>query len=574
MHSSGASPHYDIAIVGGGISGVYTGYRLLSADLSASPQLKAWAGSTGKLKVGLFEGSERIGGRILSAQPPGMPHVTCELGGMRYMSSQPLIRGLVENELKITSRKQVVIDDKNLAYLRGHHLSIAQLCDPNALPYNLLDEEKAWIGPKNTAASLMSWSIAKLLPQVNTLTGTALHQYLQTAEIDGTPLYQHGFWNLLARGMSFEAYSLARAAVGYDCLGVNANAVDLILEFFDFTPDVEYFLMDGGYETVPWGLQKRYTDGGGELKTGTWLSRFEAATLDDGTTGACLHFRDGTSVTARAVVLAMPKRSLQLLQTDGPVLGPQAPAHVGQLINAVQGFPFDKLFIVYPEPWWEKLGLSAGRSLTDLPIRQCYYWAVEGKQQGADPKNTNSTLMAYSDMTGAEFWGGLRGMPLGPDDARTGGLTTGRHRAAAVGTARKLFARQAVPFQAARAATTHSDSRLRHNWDTHKAPHAMVVEMHRQLKLMHNVKDIPDPIDAAYMDWTDDPFGGGVHLWNSGHKSWEVLDRMTQPVADFPCYVCGEAYSTNQTWAEGALQTAECILQKRFRLAAPGWVKP
>jgi hypothetical protein len=76
------------------------------------------------------------------------------------------------------------------------------------------------------------------------------------------------------------------------------------------------------------------------------------------------------------------------------------------------------------------------------------------------------------------------------------------------------------------------------------------------------------------MDWTDDPFGGGVHLWNSGHKSWEVLDRMTQPVADFPCYVCGEAYSTNQTWAEGALQTAECILQKRFRLAAPGWVKP
>ena len=97
MHSSGASPHYDIAIVGGGISGVYTGYRLLSADLSASPQLKAWAGSTGKLKVGLFEGSERIGGRILSAQPPGMPHVTCELGGMRYMSSQPLIRGLVEN---------------------------------------------------------------------------------------------------------------------------------------------------------------------------------------------------------------------------------------------------------------------------------------------------------------------------------------------------------------------------------------------------------------------------------------------------------------------------------------------
>jgi hypothetical protein len=49
---------------------------------------------------------------------------------------------------------------------------------------------------------------------------------------------------------------------------------------------------------------------------------------------------------------------------------------------------------------------------------------------------------------------------------------------------------------------------------------------------------------------------------------------MTQPVDDVPCYVCGEAYSTDQTWVEGALQTAEIVLQKRFHLPPPAWVTP
>jgi hypothetical protein len=75
------------------------------------------------------------------------------------------------------------------------------------------------------------------------------------------------------------------------------------------------------------------------------------------------------------------------------------------------------------------------------------------------------------------------------------------------------------------------------------------------------------------MDWSVDPYGGGVHFWNRGYKSWEIVDQMTQPVADFPCYICGEAYSTNQTWVEGALQTAEIVLH-RLGLPKPSWITP
>src|ERR1035438_1758773 len=98
---------YDIAIVGGGISGIYSGWRILSC-LWDSPILRQWAGPSGKLKVAVFEGSDRIGGRLLSARAPGFPDTVCEIGGMRYTSAQTLVRSLVENELKLPHYQQVV----------------------------------------------------------------------------------------------------------------------------------------------------------------------------------------------------------------------------------------------------------------------------------------------------------------------------------------------------------------------------------------------------------------------------------------------------------------------------------
>ena len=572
MDASGSSRVLDVAIVGGGVSGIYTGYRLLTGELTQSPILGGRAAKNGGLRVAVFEGSQRIGGRLLSAQPPGMPHVSCEMGGMRYVSSQSLISSLVENDLKLARHEQIVDDPGNIAYFRGKRLRAAQLQDAGALPYNLDDDERAWLNQKNTASTLMGWGIGKLLPQTRTLQGAALRAYLQTAAIDGTPLYQHGFWNLLARGMSHEAYCLARDTVGYDCLGANANALDLIMEYFDFTPDVKYYLLDAGYEAVPWTLEKRFDDAGGEVVRGAWLDGFEAVTLADGTRGSRLHFHDGSTVDAHALVLAMPRRSLELLRREGPVLGPQAPARVDWLINSVEAFPFDKLFMVYARPWWESAGVKQGRSLTDTPIRQCYYWAVEGKQAGADPANTNAAIMAYNDVTNAEFWGGLRGVPLGPHDALA--LAHGARHKGPPRARSDAFARKTVRHAGGEVAPGELARRLRKNWDDHRAPRQMVAEMHRQLMRLHDLPNAPDPVDAAFMDWTDDPFGGGVHLWNPGYKSWEVCDEMTQPVADFPCYICGEAYSTTQTWVEGALETAEHVLQRRLGLGAPGWLKP
>jgi hypothetical protein len=365
--------------------------------------------------------------------------------------------------------------------------------------------------------------------------------------------------------------------IGYDCLGSNANAVDLITEIYNFSPDVKYYLLNDGYEAVPWTLQQRFEAAGGRVESGAWLAGFTQTTFADGSTGVALHFRDGRpSVTARAIVLAMPRRSLELLDREGPVLDPAKAPHVPHLLNSVRPIPLYKLFLAYEYPWWNAVAVSPsrplqGRSLADTPARQVYYWPVDPGAK-TPPTTGAALLMAYNDATNVDFWEGLSGVPCEEGLHATPPAAAGHFRK--VRPRVRMFERRTK----AAAANGHGSNghgpcdRPRKNWDEHRAPYAMVMEMHRQIAQMHNVQDAPAPIDAAYMDWSVDPFGGGVHFWNRGYKSWEVLGQMTKPVSDFPCYVCGEAYSTNQTWVEGALQTAEIMLQKHFGLAKPDWV--
>jgi hypothetical protein len=475
------------------VSGVYTGFRLLGADLSKSALLRGWAGASGKLSVSVFETSQRIGGRLLSARAPGAPHVVCELGGMRYMSSQTLVKSLVENELRLPTKPQVVDKPENLAYLRGRRLRQRQLTDSSVLPYQL-----DWNERGQDPAGLMGSALAQIIPGVDKLSGPALRKMLDAFQLDGTPLREHGFWNVVARAMSHEAYAISTATVGYDSLGANGNAVDQTFEYFDFTPGTTYSLFVDGYETVPWKLRDGFVAAGGKVELGATLSSFDAARLPDGTEGVILRFRDRPPLLARALVLAMPQRSLRLLDPTGPVLKDHG---VQELIASVFPVPLFKMFLAYPYPWWESVGVTEGRSLTDVMVRQCYYWAVEGRQPGADPKNTNALLMAYDDLSNVLFWGGLRG------------YTSMVRRQAAPGAklhrAMKIFQDHLAP--------QHSPGD--DNWRINRAPHSMVAEMHRELVDMHGVKYAPDPYAAAYHDWSDDPYGGGVHFWNVGLDS-------------------------------------------------------
>jgi monoamine oxidase len=99
-----------------------------------------------------------------------------------------------------------------------------------------------------------------------------------------------------------------------------------------------------------------------------------------------------------------------------------------------------------------------------------------------------------------------------------------------------------------------------------------VDEVVRQLELVHGVA-VPSPTGAAYMNWARDPFGGAFHTWNVGVEAADVEAEMLRPDPATPLYICGDAYSSDQGWTEGALATAERVMERHLGLAPPPWLQ-
>ena len=108
-----------------------------------------------------------------------------------------------------------------------------------------------------------------------------------------------------------------------------------------------------------------------------------------------------------------------------------------------------------------------------------------------------------------------------------------------------------------------------------QAPRALVAEAMAQVRELHGPQPtpIPEPYIAYVRDWAVDPFGGGYHAWAAGVSVRDTMPFMRQPLGPQEAiHVCGECYSDLQGWIEGALCTAEHMLQDHFGLAWPSWL--
>lgn len=515
----------DVAVVGGGISGVYAAWRLLR--------------EAKKERVTVFEASEEIGGRLLSIPAPNIANMVAELGGMRILPAvQPRIQkllGTLNRELPGSERIETydfpVDEPINLAYLRGVYLRLSDFtARPDRVPYLLSFQEHG-----RTPGSIVVDAIEQVVPGITGpgLTEAERQEMAQEATFAGAPLWRQGFWNVLMRVMTGEAFQLSIDAGGYESTLSNWNAADAIPWFLaDFGVDPKYEGFKSGFQQVPLTLGDLVRKAQGQILTGHTLQAFF---WEDDAEELSLVFRTvkgAKTVRAKALVLAMPRRALELI--DAELLDQIAP-----LVRSVTPRPLFKLFTTYASPWWLSAGVEAGRSVTDQPVRQTYYWP---QSNGKPARSGRAMLMAsYDDGSDIGFWDGLR-------SKRGRGW---RHDAA--------LAYEPEPFLG-QADQEGTDPR----WRQHHAPSRMVHEVERQLQRIHGLGFTPSVIDAAFRDWGDDPFGGGWNNWNIGVRSWEVKERIIQPHAGdgVPLFICGEAYSDAQGWVEGALQTADRLLAK------------
>lgn len=504
----------DVAVVGGGVSGIYVAWRLLTANSSTKAQ-----------SVSLFEASDRIGGRMHSTTPPGAPHLRAEMGAMRFPTTHKIVAGIVQH-LGLETRPFPVNGANNLFYLRGQRFRQKEWGDIHrASRYGLESEDAA-----KSVDELLIQAIERYVPDAQRLDAQAWQNVKQQRRALGMPLHQVPFEQLLLTAKGGEVLRIIRDAGGYDSFYKGWNAGEMMSWIMaDFWGSPSYLTLRDGYDALPRRLALEAQQAGAEINFHHSL-RSVSTTEDHGERLLRLTFKIGDNhreVLARKVVLAMPRRAIEGIDRSSFFFTESFSSD----LRAVTAQQAAKCFLLFPKPWWSELGIQAGRSVTDLPIRQCYYMGAECEQRGADKQNQHALLMIYSDDRHAAFWNCL---------ARSAGTTAG--------------AGSANPWRSS-------------------CRDPIVKELVRQVKDLHGEPGcIEEPAGWAHADWSRAPFGGAWHFWNANTKPWEVIPRIRQPVAGTDLFVCGEAWSTDQGWVRGALTNAERLLQTKFDLPAPQWL--
>jgi monoamine oxidase len=83
----------------------------------------------------------------------------------------------------------------------------------------------------------------------------------------------------------------------------------------------------------------------------------------------------------------------------------------------------------------------------------------------------------------------------------------------------------------------------------------------------------PAPLSSWFVDWSRHGEGAAWHAWAIGADAHRVRAQMRQPAREIPVFICGEAFASPQGWVEGAISSAEMVLERHFGMARPAWVR-
>lgn len=432
-------PEKNVAIVGGGIAGLYAALRLRELDTDH------------KLDITIYEASGRVGGRIDTTEfgvfqkgSADLPaKLRAELGAMRFPQQHKLLLALCKH-LDIPGVDRVSESQawrgpfqlQSLYHLRGRKLS-KESFHRGEIPYRVRPEERG-----KDPADLLEYAIFEMLKKMiadyaNRAEGQdgeklkprleflrkfrqrlTDHEVLSADswmtfinhdyEFAGIPLRNIGFWNVLKHFLSSEAFLLVHDGFGFLSVISNWNAPEAFKWLLtDFSPHQRL-------QTVPKGLSQIVKHLEDELpRRNVTIARDHALkAVHWKSAGAFeLEFEGKARVPASDVVLAMPPSALsriRLFDDTGEVEG-DAGKCWDQLIHCSRPHRLAKIVLAYEEPWWQHThipGAESGRLFTDLPMRQIHYfgptWLAENKW--VDKQSRFSLVMVYNDSHYEAFW--------------------------------------------------------------------------------------------------------------------------------------------------------------------------
>lgn len=543
--------HTDVLIVGGGVSGLYCAYRLLQ--------------QTPGLNIAIVEKDGRVGGRldtdhVIIVDDSGKPVETKdEEGGMRFnFQMQKLIE--LAHRLKLDSKIVPfgMGNDNNRYYVRGHSFTVGEAAqNGNAIWSELytLDVREQGLSPGQLIDSVYRAILAqnRCDPPASP-TPQFWQRFRNTFRYNGTLLNAWGLWSLLrSYGYSQECIAMLSSVLGFaGPFHSSSNAGDALQILLDFPSDPKFHAFDQGFGTL---IDALVTQIGGKvsISIGASIGALEAAA----DAGICAQWQSTPGVypgpaqhgriTARQVILALPKNAIQPLAAASPLLVADGAAYarLQRNLDAAVGMVLSKVNLYFDNAWWRdgstnRAPISDGPSFTDLPADSFYVFDPIAGTSASGP----AALTLYCDFNNADFWQELQ--EIGP--------------------------KFTSPLQ------QHYDGQVPQV--LFAASQAVVDEMRRQLQEVFASFTVPAPVLTSYRRWGDSEyFGYAYHQWGRGADDREVIAQLARPYEKVPLYTCGEAFSDQQGWVNGALRSAEIVLTTYFGLKplvpdAASWVNP
>jgi hypothetical protein len=183
--------------------------------------------------------------------------------------------------------------------------------------------------------------------------------------------------------------------------------------------------------------------------------------------------------------------------------------------------PLTKVNLYFEQRWWfTRYNIGTGGSFTDLPMAQFYCY-----QPISDDISGPASMTVYCDFDRTGYWDGLQRL----------------------GTAFPTSSGWAQPPNTVAASTFVVEAAM------------------RQLAEFFGDSNLPAPMLSTYVGWGTGNIGDGDHSWKIGVNDREVMQRLCNPMPG-KVYTCGEAFSDEQAWVDGALRSTETLLQQYFGL--------
>ena len=566
-------------IFGAGPAGLFTAWRLITGGKAVagdSIQLIEWGDYAFD---GPGSGSRLPAGRIVTHfcyDDPAQSYI--EAGGMRFIQWGQNKDGQWEGHQLVS----VTIDalglnpdvvpfnttSDPLLYLRGEHIYQKNLATQNA-PYNTPGNNAA---PAATLfANISDLITGKPAPATRTAqcqfygSGTLPATFNSFVYPPGANAGNIGYWNIFYDQAGNEGYEYADDAGGYTSNVINWNAANAAVYNSEFAPGGQFATVQGGYSQVFVELFQQARAAAQTAGVDFSLqaqTRLHSLWLEDGVVNYRLASADmpdkgGATLTTPNAFLAMPPAALDMVADatryadlpDGTV--DILNAYPVQLyMDSVIRQPSMRVMLFFATPWWldstyppdltsDNLPNTFGPTITDLPLRQVYYF---GNNSDGAQNPVYGVLASYDDMQYVQFWQELEV---------------------------EVTERRMVP--------------LDQDYQVLKGPRPATKTMIRMVLLelakVHygdpNAADqIPWPVEAVFNDFSLSPFGAGYHAWAAHYDICDVMQKIRQPTGLLDCttpanlFIIGEAYSNDQAWVEGAFCTAESVLVEYFGMTS------